>query len=75
MRMILSTRTTRAAFERALGALEIACCGVGTAVAGFMLGLNQTVILISIYAVTVSTVYGLVLYVEHVQPLVHPGND
>jgi hypothetical protein len=75
MRLILRSRSTRAAFERVLGALEIAGCGVGTSVAGFMLGLNHTIVLIAIYAVTVSLTWGLVMYVEHAPSFPHPGND
>jgi hypothetical protein len=72
--MILSMHSNRAPVERALGALEIGGCGVAAAISGFMLGLEQTGVLIAIYAVTVVGGYALVAWLDRM-PLPQPGND
>ena len=73
--MMMRTHAKRAPVDRALGALEIAGCGVTTSMSGFMLGLHHTGILIAIYAVTVIAAYALVGCLERMPPVPQPGND
>jgi hypothetical protein len=75
MRLIPRSHARRAPFERALGALEIGGCGVASAVAAFVLGLQHTGVLVAIYAVTVVAAYALVACLDHMAPLPQPGND
>jgi hypothetical protein len=73
--MILLDHMTRAPFERILGALEIAGCGVATSVGGFVLGLNHTGVLIAVYAVTVIAAYAVIVCLERIPALPQAGND
>jgi hypothetical protein len=74
VRVILRAHMRRAPFERVLGALEIGGCGVSTSVAAFMIGLDQTPLLIAIYSVTVVVAYALVGCLEG-PALPQAGND
>jgi len=74
VRLILRAHQRRAPFERALGALEIGCCGVATSVAAFMIGLDQTPLLIAIYSATVIIAYAVVGCLEG-PALTQAGND
>lgn len=74
MRLILRAHQRRAAVERALGALEIGCCGVATSVAAFMIGLDRTPLLIAIYSATVVIAYAVVCCLE-APALPQAGND
>jgi hypothetical protein len=73
--MIPRIDSKRAPMEQALGALEMGGCGVAASITGFMLGLENTGILIAIYAVTVAAAYALVGCLEHLAVMPQPGND
>ena len=75
MRVILRMHAKRAPVEQALGALEMGGCGVAASITGFMLGLDQTAILIAIYAVTVVAAYATVACLESLAVVPQPGND
>jgi hypothetical protein len=74
VRVMLRARMTRAALERALGALEIAALGVATSVAAFMLGLDEIPVLMAIYFATVVVAYALACCIE-AWGLPQAGND
>ena len=65
---------SRAALQRALVALEMGSLGVATAVAAFMLGVEETAVLIAIYFATVLVAYALAGCLE-APALPQAGND
>ena len=72
---MLRVHARRGPVERAVGAIEIAGCGVAASIAGFVLGVHHIGLLIAVYGVTVVAAYAVVGCLERVPPMPQPGND
>jgi hypothetical protein len=75
VRLITRKPSLRGPVHRAVEALEIGGCGIATSIAGFVLGLQQPILLVAIYAVTVVAAYALVGCLEGARHFAQPGND